>query len=132
MLTREQVYTLLKIRNRENNAVSDTPTEIIRLISMNDDPNSEIHIALGLAASGTQKDMDTLVAMVKANPRLLLEASSVTTPGGIFVSCTTLYEFLLLDGDPDGAKHIEFGFDLIKDGGAKQRDSQYAYFKPNI
>ena len=87
------------------------PLDVIRYISdFGQDPNNEIHVALRLAASGLQADIDLLVEMVRANPRLLLQAGNVRTRGGVEVIRTTLYEFFLGEGDPDGAKAIEFGF----------------------
>ena len=111
MLTREQLYTMLILRNREDNIFSVLPTELIDHIgNINNHPDSEINVALRLAASGIEEDMVELVKMVTANPRLLLQAGNVVTRGGVPVMRTMLYEFFLCEGDPDGAKPIEFGF----------------------
>ena len=87
MLTREQVYTMLILRQRGalfGGQANDI--NIIRLISdRGQDPNNDIHVALRLAASGIQTDMDVLVDMVRANPRLLLHAGNVITRGGVEV-----------------------------------------------
>lgn len=132
MLTREQVYTLLMLRNREGNILSGLPDELICHISdFGQGPNSKIARALRLAASGVEEDMVKLVAMVKANPRLLLQAGNVMTRGGVFVTRTTLYEFFLGEGDPVGAKRIEFGFALITNG-ENERIRQYERYRPHI
>ena len=143
MLTREQVYTMLILRQRGDlfgGQANDI--NIIRLISdRGQDPNNDIHVALRLAASGIQSDMDILVDMVRANPRLLLQAGNVRTRGGVEVIRTTLFEFFLGEGDPDGAKVIEFGFAELskmkdKDGvcldGEKERHRQYERYRPHI
>lgn len=132
MLTREQVYTMLMLRNREGNILSGMPDELTCYISdFGQDPNSEFAHALRLAASGVEKDMVKLVAMIKANPSLLLQAGNVMTRGGVFVTRITLYEFFLGEGDPVGAKRIEFGFALIPNG-ENERIRQYERYRPHI
>src|SRR3990167_8616031 len=105
MLTREQVYTMLMLRNRENNILSVLPDELICQISdFGQDPDSEIAKALRLAADGMEKALNELAAMLDKNPRLLLQAGNVMTRGGQYVKHVTLYEFFLGAGDPDAAK----------------------------
>lgn len=133
MLTRDQVYTMLLLRKRGDifaGRIYDV--NIIRIISdCGQDPNNDIHVALRLAASGLQEDIDRLVEMVRANPSLLLKAGNVITRGGVEVIRTTLYEFFLGEGDPEAAHAIEFGFELIE-GGETQRKHQYDRYRPHI
>lgn len=132
MLTRDQVYTMLLLRKREDNIFSVLPDELICHISdFGQDPNNEIHRALRLAVSGEEKDMTKLVEMVNANPHLLFQAGNVITRGGVPVIRTTLYEFFLGEGDPDGAKQIEFGFAKISNG-ENERLRQYERYRPHI
>jgi hypothetical protein len=143
MLTREQVYTMLLLRKRGDIfSGHSNDINLIRIISdYGQDPSNDIHVALRLAASGLQHDIDRLVEMVKTDPRLLLQAGNVITRGGVEVIRTTLFEFFLGEGDPDGAKAIEFGFaELSKmkgeDGefldGEKERHRQYERYRPHI
>jgi hypothetical protein len=137
MLNREQRITLLMLNNRrweENNPIGWLPREIAELImdiGYDQDPNSEIATALSLAASGQEEDLVVLAEMVKANPRLLLQAGDVVTRGGFFAERKTLYAFFLGEGDPVGAKRIEFGFAGIPDG-EKMRICQYEEYRPHI
>lgn len=142
MLTREQLYTMLLLRNREDNIFSVLPDELINHIgNINNHPDSEINVALRLAASAMEEDMVELVKMVTANPRLLLQAGNVVTRGGVPVMRTMLYKFFLCEGDPAGAKRIEFGFaelSKLKDvegkfiDGEKERLCQYERCRPHI
>ncbi len=142
MQTREQVYSLMMLRKRGDNIFACMPADVIRSISDTDqNPDNEIHVALRLAASGLQHDIDRLVAIVRENPRLLLQAGNIRTRGGVEVIRTTLYEFFLGEGDPDGAKAIEFGFaelSKLKDpegvylNGEKERERQYERYRPHI
>ena len=133
MLTRDQVRTLIKLRNRGDGPFATPLHDLaIKFISDYDEgPNSQINIALRHAVLGEQKDIDILVKMVEENPRLLLQAGNVMTRGGVSVTRTTLYEFFLGEGDPDAAKIIEFGFAKIPNG-ENERRSQYERYKPSI
>jgi hypothetical protein len=132
-VTREQMYALLMFRNRENNIFSALPPEYFYygLIGVEQNPNSDIAIALRLAADGEERAIKELIAMLDRNPRLLLQAGNVMTRGGLYVKRVTLYEFFLGAGDPDAAARIAPNFDKIE-GGAGQRDRQYARYKPYI
>ncbi len=66
-----------------------------------------------------------------ADPRLLLEAGNVKTPGGDEVRRVTLYEFLLGTGDYELAEKVELYFAIIKDG-AQERRRQYQRYRPHI
>jgi len=91
MITREQIYTMLLLRKRAGNFFSTLPKDCFNyIINTDSTPESEINVALRLAASGLKKDMANLVGMVKANPRLLLQAGKVVTHAGIFAKHTTL------------------------------------------
>lgn len=138
MLTREQVYTMLMLR-KHNTIFSMLPGDVIRNISdCGQEPNSEIAIALRFAADGTEKALNDLTAMLKKNPRLLLQAGNVVTRCGLSVRRVTLYEFFLGAGDPDAAKRIEPYFAEIKseDGkpvnGEGERMRQYERYRPHI
>lgn len=142
MLTREQLYTMLMLRHREDNIFSVLPDELINHIgNINNHPDSEINVALRFAASGVEEDMIELVKMVTANPRILLQAGTVMTRGGVPVVRTMLYEFFLCEGDPAGAKRIDFGFtelSKLKDiegkfiDGEKEHHCQYERCRPHI
>src|SRR3990167_1466482 len=133
MITREQIYTMLLLRKRAGNFFSTLPKDCFNyIINTDSTPESEINVALRLAASGLKKDMANLVGMVKANPRLLLQAGKVVTRAGIFAKHTTLYEFFLGEGDPYAAKQIEFGFAEIIPNGEGERQRQYNRYKPHI
>lgn len=131
MLTRDQLYEMILIRNRENSLLSALPNEVLQYIAATNNPLDKINEALRLAASSIEEDMVTLVAMINANPRLLLQAGNVMTRGGVEVIRTTLYEFFLGAGDPDGARRIQFGFAKIPNGEA-ERLRQYSRYKPHI
>jgi hypothetical protein len=126
----EQLYTL---RRDTTSFFSLLPLELIgEMAKLYDpNPNSEINKALRHAALGTKADIDELVKMVDANPGLLLQAGDDVTRGGVEVSRTTLYEFFLGEGDPVGAKQIEFGFAKLPHG-EDERIRQYERYRPHI
>src|SRR3990167_10173154 len=132
MITRDQLHAMVLLRKREGNFLSALPNPWFDYITKADEhPESEINIALRLAASSLKEDMAKLVEMIKTNPRLLLQAGNVVTRAGIFIRRTTLYEFFLGEGDPCAAKQIEFGFAEIPNGeGERQR--QYKRYRPYI
>lgn len=132
MLTKDQVYLMLIMRNRANTVFSTLPLELIKHISdFGQNSNNYINRTLELAASGEDYDLNVINCMVRGLPGILLMAGNVTTRGGIKVSRVTLYEFFLGEGDPQGAKRIEFGFKLILNG-EKERIRQYARYRPYI
>ncbi len=133
MLSHSQAHTLFKLNKDKTSLFTLLPREIINFTTLCYDPNSDSDIAkvLRYAASGEQEDIDAIVAMVKLNPQLLLQAGSVFTRGGIIVERTTLYEFFLGAGDPYAAKQIEFGFEEIVNG-EQERISQCARYKPYL
>ncbi len=87
--------------------------------------------ALHHAAFARQKDVDTLLAMLEANPRLLLKAGNVITPGGLDVRGVTIYEFLLGAGDPNLAKRVEPFFEKLENG-QNERTRQFERYRPHI
>jgi hypothetical protein len=133
MLSHSQTDQLFALNKDRTSFFSLLPLDVANLISCDydPDPHSEIAIALRHAASGTKADIDVLVEMVKTNPRLLLQAGDVVTRGGVFVKRIKLYEFFLGEGDPDGAKQIEFGFEKIVTG-KEEREHQYERYRPHI
>ncbi len=133
MLTRPQANKFFELRNDRTSFFSLQPFDVVNSIccDYNPDPDSEISIALRHAASSETLDMNKLVEMVKANPRLLLQAGDVKTRGGVFVKRIKLYEFFLGEGDPAGAKQIEFGFEKIVTG-KEEREFQFERYRLQI
>jgi hypothetical protein len=143
MLSREQIYTMLMLRKREGNVFSKVPPEIAKKISLNtfifpDDPDS-ISKALHHAAYAQQEDVEALLAMLDANPSLLLQAGNVITPGGDELRRVTIYEFLLGAGDYELAEKVQGYFAKITDEDGRpikdaeeQRIRQYERYQPHI
>ncbi len=137
MLDREQSDALLMAYNRVrdiDHPLGSLPREVVMYkmnITYNSDPDSEIAIALRLAADSQEKAIKTLVKMIKKNPSLLLQAGDVISRGGYPAARKTLIAFLLSEGDPAAAKRIEFGFKKIPDG-EKIREFQYKEYEPHI
>lgn len=134
MLTREQVYNLLiwRNRNREDHPFSGWPTHVIQNISdCGQDSNNDISKALAHAAYARQEDVDALLGMLKDNPRLLLQAGNVKTPGGLNVQRVTIYEFLLGAGDIELANWVVPFFSEIPSGEA-ERQRQLERYHPHL
>jgi len=134
MLTSRPIYTMLMLRNREGNLFSRLPLELIHHIVAVDDATPDtthLRIAFKLARSSTTEDMLLLAAMIEHRPQILLQKGFVTTRGGVHVSDVTLYEFFLGEGDPVGAKQIEFGFAKIPNG-EDERIRQYEQYRLSI
>ena len=85
------------------------------------------------AASGEQKDIDVVLAMIKANPRLLLQRGDVVTRGGTKIINTTVYEFFLGSGHTEALLAMREAdlFALLPDGEDK-RMHQYDRYRPHI
>ncbi len=137
MLNREQSVALLMAYNRVrdiDHPLGSLPREVamyIMNIAYNPDPDSGIAIALRLAADGQEKAIEALEKMIEENPSLLLQAGDVVSRGGVPASRKTLIAFFLSEGDPIGAKRIEFGFEKIPDG-KKIHEFQYKEYEPHI
>lgn len=132
MITRDQIKIMLMMRNRGNTVFSNFPEELLQEISeYGQAPKSEIATALHHAAYARQEDVDALLAMLDKNPRLLLQAGNVQTPGGDEVRRVTLYEFLLGAGDAELAGMVQKFFGKI-DNGEQERIRQYERYKPHI
>ena len=135
MLTRDQFYTMLMLRKREGTIFSDLPEEmfqhIIGVNNFSQDANSEIAKALHHAAFAQEDNIKILIAMLEANPQLLLTAGNVITRGGLDVRRVTPYEFALGAGDADLAKRIEPYFAEIENG-ENERLRQYERYRPHI
>jgi hypothetical protein len=132
MLSREEVYTMLMLRNRNNTLFSTLPIELIQEISNQDqDPNSTIAKALHHAAYARQEDVDALLVLLEANPKLLLQAGNVKTPGGDEIRRVTIYEFLLGAGDYELAEKVQGYFSKIENG-EQQKSRQYERYRPHI
>ncbi|MCL5272275.1 MAG: hypothetical protein M1486_02990, partial [Gammaproteobacteria bacterium] len=134
MLSREQIYTMLMLRNREGNFFSTLPLELIKEISTFDEgPSSDIGKALEYAAYARKEDVDALLKMLDDNPRLLLETGNVKTPGGDDIRRVTIYEFALGAGDYELAEKVQGYFSKIKTNDTEQqRARQYERYKPHI
>ena len=132
MISKDQIHTMLLLRRRENNFLSNLPMElIVELWGYGQDPNSDIAKALHHAAYARREDVATLIDMLETNPRLLLLAGNVQTPGGDEVRRVTLYEFLLGTGDDELAGIVQGYFDKI-DNGEQERIRQYERYRPHI
>lgn len=132
MITRDQIYTMLKLRNRENTVFSDLPDDLIREISDHGQaPNTGIATALKYAAYARKEDVKALLVLLDEDPSLLLQAGNVQTPGGDEVRRVTLYEFLLGAGDFELAGIVQSYFANI-DNGEQERIRQYERYRPHI
>ncbi len=132
MLTREQIYTMLLLRKRQNTPFSPMDIPLIQKISAyGQGPDSAITKALHYVAYAQREDKAAFLSLLDANPRLLLEACDVKTPGGDEVKRVTPYEFLLGAGDYELAEKVEAYFAKIKDG-AQERRRQYERYRPHI
>lgn len=129
MLSREQVNTMLVLRQRENSLFSPLPTELIRDII--EWENGDIAQALQYAAYARKEDVAALLKMLEADPNLLLDAGHVKTPGGDEIRNVTIYELVLGTGDYELAKMVQPYFSNINDG-EQQRIRQYERYKPHI
>jgi len=134
MLNREQLITLFGLCKRNGNPINRWPKDIRQLFatkgSATFDPQSDIgkllhHIAYGNLAAAE--------VMLKADPRLVLQAGHTVTPSGLKVLHTTPLECALGAGDPKMAKMIAPYFDSKKiNGGAEVREKQYARYRQHI
>ncbi len=129
MLSREQIYAMLMIRNREDTIFSEFPVDLIREISVW--ANSDISQALQYAAYARKEDVIALIKMLEDNPRLLCQAADVKTPGGDEIRNVTIYELVLGAGDYELAKMVQPYFSKIKDG-KKHQIKQYELYRPHI
>jgi hypothetical protein len=133
MLTREQVYTMLMMRNREGNLFSTLPPERLNDIlnfADDEDPNSDIAIALKHVAEGKKENVTALIAMLEENPRLVLQAGNVMLPGGSEAVRTTLLECAIFAGDPTLAELILPYFSKVN--ADKEKEKQLARCRPHI
>ena len=126
MISKDQIHTMLLLRTRENNFLSNLPMELIVEL-----PNSNIAKALHHAAYARREDVATLIDMLETNPRLLLLAGNVQTPGGDEVRRVTLYEFLLGAGDDELAGIVQSYFAKIANG-EQEMIRQYERYRPHI
>ena len=132
MISREEIYTMLILRNRQDSIFSTLPMDIIGEISSYSlDLNADIANALHHAAYARKEDVEALLTMLDKNPRLLLQAGNVTTPGGDEIRRVTLYEFLLGAGDYELAEKVQAYFEKIEHG-SQERIRQYERYRPHI
>ena len=132
MISREEIYTMLILRQRQETLFSTLPIELIQEISdYGQDPNSDIANALHHAAYARKEDVEALLIMLDKNPRLLLQAGNVTTPGGDEIRRVTLYEFLLGAGDYELAEKVQAYFEKIEHG-SQERIRQYERYRQHI
>ena len=87
-----------------------------------------------LAASGEQKDINVVVAMIKVHPGLLLERCDVVTRGGTKIINTTVYEFFLGSGHTEALLAMRDAnlFALLPGDGEAERMHQYDRYRPHI
>lgn len=131
-----KIYSLLKEgKKNQGSPFFSLPKELIEEITLhsyyNQSPESDIAMALHYAAYAREEEVAKLVALLEKNPRLLLEAGDVKTPGGDEIPCVTLYEFLLGAGDGELAHLMHPFFEKI-DGGEEERLRQYERYKSYI
>lgn len=107
------------------------PVKLFQKIIFDADPNSDIAKVLHHAAYARKDDVDILLYMIAKNPRLLLLAGNVITPGGDEVRQVTPDEFCLGAGDFELAKQIEPYFANIPQGEI-ERFRQFEAYKPHI
>lgn len=137
MISNRTSTVLLMLNNRKyerDNPIGWLPRDVAKQIidiGYNSDPNSDIAKALRLAASGTTDDINALVKMIMENQQLLLESGNTITRGGFPANRVKLYPFLLAEGDPLGAKLIEFGFAHLPNG-ENERLHQCEEYRPQI
>lgn len=132
MISRDEIYTLLMLRNRQDSIFSTLPMDVIGEIGAYSlELNADIAQALHHAAYARQEDVDALLSMLDKNPRLLLQRGDVQTPGGDVHRNITIYEFLLGDGNPELALKVNAYFDKI-DNGELIRSRQEEPYKPLI
>jgi hypothetical protein len=129
MLSREQIYTMLLMRNRENTIFSEFPVELIREIRGL--ANSDVAQALQYAAYARKEDVEALLKMLDENPTLLLQRADVKTPGGDEIRDVAIYELVLGAGDYELAKMVQPYFSKIKDG-EEHQIHQYESYRPHI
>lgn len=86
------------------------------------------------AASGEQKDINVVVAMIKVHPGLLLERGDVVTRGGTKIINTTVYEFFLGSGHTEALLAMRDAnlFALLPGDGEAERMHQYDRYRPHI
>jgi len=141
----QQLRFVLLAHKHENNFFGNLPDDMIGVIAdhmianandywrSEEDPGSEIAQALHYAAYARQEDVEALLAMLEKNPRLLLQAGNVITPGGLDCQQVTLYEFCLGAGDPELAEKVQAYFAKLTDcDGEKERVRQYERYRPHI
>lgn len=132
MITREQVYTMLLMNQRNDNLFFKLPLEVIVHISdQNQGVDTDIAKALHYTAYARNEDITALLNMLDTAPRLLLQSGNVQTPGGDIWKRVTIFEFCLGSGDFDLAAKIIPYFTKI-DGGKIQMRYQYERYKPHI
>lgn len=135
MITRDQMHTLAKARYPQSgiNFFSKLPLDLVLAICDNYEKEIESDIAKALhyAAYARKEDVEALLAMLDADPKLLLQAGNVKTPGGDEVRRVTPYEFLLGAGDYELAKSVQAYFSKIENG-EQERLSQYERYRPHI
>jgi hypothetical protein len=123
-LSREQLYSL--IAGFKNIGMATDMIHPMVEATLNYDADFEE--VLQAVAYG---DLDTVRAMLDDNPRLVLQAGTVVTPGGVTIERTTLLECALGAGDPEIVEVILPCFDQIE-GGEEVRRSQLKRFNQNI
>lgn len=137
MLTREQIYTLIAIRNRPGSVFNPQgvgyklPLDIIKKIAnlgLNDDHDSEIACLLRCITYG---NFAAAKEMLDKNPALIGKASHAYTPAGLRVRYIKPYECALGAGDPEMAEMVASYFEQFTDG-AEEKAVQDAKYRQDI
>ena len=129
MLTRSQIRALLLLRRHGGNIFAVLPRDLMGYIAgLDNGSDSEIARLLHHIAYG---DLQAAKHMLDANARLIMEAGHVETPSGLKVMHTTPLECALGAGDPEMVEMIAPFFEQFEDG-VKEREEQYARYRPHI
>ncbi|OGT56084.1 MAG: hypothetical protein A3F14_00575 [Gammaproteobacteria bacterium RIFCSPHIGHO2_12_FULL_43_28] len=120
MLNRDQVYQLCFFRKCPDNIFNEDqfPLDLLKQISYFHDPDADQLVQL--IADGNK---DAAKKLLDKNPRLVLQAANVVTPGGMTLKRIMPYECALI-GDPDMALMVGDYFEKIelKDNSIKKED----------
>lgn len=132
MLTAHQMHTFFMLQRVPECMVSVLPKELIFEIgNCVQDSDGLVAKALHHAAYAQKEDVQALIAMLEENPRLLLQAGDVITPGGYEILRVTPYEFLLGAGDYELAEIVQGYFSKIENG-EKSMYYQYERYRTHI
>lgn len=136
MLTREQIITLIVIRNQQGSVLNPKgnayrlPNDVINMIAnigYDPDPNSDTATLLRLVAFG---DLNNVRTMLDNNPNLIGKAGHAVTPSGLLIRYVKPYECALGACNVEMAKLIAGYFDQFTDGAEEKaaQDKKYHHY----